>query len=661
MVPTLHIHLLGDFRLVYDDTPVTSIDVPRLQSLLAYLALHASTPQSRMQLAYLLWPDSTDVQARANLRTLVHRLRQTLPHADVFLYADRHALQWQSRAPWTLDVLDFERAFTRANEAEQANDLLVMRQALEEVVALYRGDLLPGCYDEWLIPERDRLRQVFLEALERLIVVQEGERDYRAAVRSAQRLLQHDPLHETTYRHLMRLYAVLDDQASAVRTYHTCVTVLERELATEPSWATREVYERLVQAKKQRGSPAEHRQALMAVTPLVGQKLAWTKLQKEWRDAAAGRPCLVALEGEAGIGKTRLTEELLAWLGRQGIATASARCYATEGELAYAPVSTWLRTAPLQESLSSLADVWLTEVARLLPDLLVQRPELPRPGPLTESWQRQQLFEALVQAVLKGSRPLALFLDDLQWCDRETLEWLHYLLRFDTHAPLLVVGTVRLEEMSNEHPLISLLVYLRHEELVTEIALEPLDAADTASLARYVIGRELDPTMSSNLYQETEGNPLFVVETVRAAALARGKGDTRSVSLASTLPPTLQAVIAARMVQLSPTAREIVGLASVIGRAFTFGVLAQASGSNEATLVRGLDELWQRRIVREQSTGGEGAYAALSRAQRRLLHRHVAEALEVVAANPIYLYSAMDCALASDRSGFGSESTLRGH
>lgn len=114
-----------------------------------------------------------------------------------------------------------------------------MRQALEEAVALYHGDLLPGCYDEWLLPERDRLHQAFLEALERLIVVQEGERDYHAAIRSARRQLLFDPLHEATYRHLMRLYAVLDDQASAMRTYHTCVTVLERELATEPSRVTR--------------------------------------------------------------------------------------------------------------------------------------------------------------------------------------------------------------------------------------------------------------------------------------------------------------------------------------------------------------------------------------------------------------------------------------
>jgi DNA-binding SARP family transcriptional activator len=116
VVPTLHIHLLGDSRLISDDTPVTSIDVPRLQSLLAYLALHASASQSRTQLAYLLWPDSTDAQAHANLRTLVHRLRQTLPHADAFLYADRHVLHWQPNASWTYLTLSVRLlAQTRQN------------------------------------------------------------------------------------------------------------------------------------------------------------------------------------------------------------------------------------------------------------------------------------------------------------------------------------------------------------------------------------------------------------------------------------------------------------------------------------------------------------------------------------------------------------------
>ena len=85
MNPTLRIHLLGDFLLLADEIPVTSIDLPRLQSLLAYLLLHYNVPQARSHLAYLLWPDSTDAQAHTNLRNLVHKLRQALPNADAFL------------------------------------------------------------------------------------------------------------------------------------------------------------------------------------------------------------------------------------------------------------------------------------------------------------------------------------------------------------------------------------------------------------------------------------------------------------------------------------------------------------------------------------------------------------------------------------------------
>jgi predicted ATPase len=136
---------------------------------------------------------------------------------------------------------------------------------------------------------------------------------------------------------------------------------------------------------------------------------------------------MVLLEGEPGIGKTRLAEELLAWAGRQGIAAASARCYASEGALAYAPLTAWLRAGALQNALSSLDRPWLSEVARLLPEIAIQNPELPPPGPLTESWQRQRMFEALAQA-FRASRQLVLLLDDAQWCDQETLEWLPYLL-----------------------------------------------------------------------------------------------------------------------------------------------------------------------------------------------------------------------------------------
>ena len=273
----LHIDLLGGFSLVRGETLITSIEWPRLQSLLAYLVLHRHSRQSRTHLACLLWPDSTESQAHTNLRTLLTRLRRALPNADTFLYTDRQGIQWRPRSPhasWTLDVLDFEQALVHAQQAQEPSAAL---HALEKAVALYHGDLLPGCYDEWILPERDRLQQAFLKALERLIALQEEQRDYDAAVSTARRLLGHDPLHEATYRHLMRLYAGSGDPASALRVYYTCATILERELATEPSSATQEVYERLVQQGVASAPLSRTPAPLLATAPL------------EWADNRSSR------------------------------------------------------------------------------------------------------------------------------------------------------------------------------------------------------------------------------------------------------------------------------------------------------------------------------------------------------------------------------------
>ena len=215
-------HLLGDFSLLSDDTPVTTMQVARLQSLLTYLVLHRTAPQARSHLAFLLWPDSTEAQAHSNLRKVLSQLRQALPYATHFVSADRQSLQWQP-APeviFTLDVEDFERALARASQAEQVQDMAGVRQALEQATRLFRGDLLPSCYDEWILPERDRLHQAFLQASERLIDLLEQERDYAAAIQVAQHLLRHDSLHEVTYRQLMRLCSLRGDRAAALRAIH---------------------------------------------------------------------------------------------------------------------------------------------------------------------------------------------------------------------------------------------------------------------------------------------------------------------------------------------------------------------------------------------------------------------------------------------------------
>src|SRR6266567_1928010 len=515
-MPTLYLRLLGDFSLLYSDQQVTSLNTTRLRSLLAYLVLQRDVPQQRQHLAFLFWPDATEAQARNNLRQLLHQLRQALPDALHFLSADTHQLHWHPVTPFHLDVAAFEQALTLADSATQRNDQHALQDALEQADGLYRGDLLPGCYDEWILPERDRLRQRHLQVLEHLMRLFEAQGDTITAIRYAQRLLGLDPLSEDLSRRLMRLFALNNDRASALHVYHTCVTTLQREMGVDPDPATREAYERLMQQEAPTIQAIVH-QPLPAATPtLIGRKREWEHLQDAWHRATDGGSHFVLVTGEAGVGKSRLAEEFLLWASQQGVVTAKTRSYAAEGQLSLAPVTDWLRSDGLRAPLRQLDEVWLTEVVRLLPELLAERPALPRYEPVTEYGQRQRFFEALARAILITPQPLLLLIDDLQWCDQETLEWLHFLLRFDPTARLLVIGCAREEELPPHHPLRNFLLHLRNTAAVTEIALQPLDAAETAKLAAQVAKHELDMDSVMRLYHETGGYPLFVVEMVLA-------------------------------------------------------------------------------------------------------------------------------------------------
>jgi DNA-binding SARP family transcriptional activator/predicted ATPase len=657
MSSTLDIRLLGSFDLELDGIQQTGVHASRLQSLLAYLLLQGKAFHSRSHLAFLFWPDLTETQARNNLRQAVHQLRHALPESDRFLYADASTLRWRWDAPFHLDVVDFEETLAATDLAKQKHDTDAQRDALERALRQYRGDLLPSCYDDWIVPERERLHQKCLRAFEELIHLLEAQRDYDTAISYAQRLTQHDRLHEDGYRLLMRLQALNGDRASALRTYHACADTLQRELDVEPEATTRDLYQRLLHAEGE-AEVTKQMPSAMTPAPLVGRTRSWAKLLATWQRAAAGGPHFVLLTGEAGIGKSRLAEDLFEWAARQGISTAKARVYEAEGRLSYGPLADWLRSPACRIALPRLEKVWLTEIARLLPELLEKSPDLQRPEPLTEQWQRQRFHQALARAMLGTRQPVLLMLDDLQWCDPETLEWLHFLLRADPKARLLLVGTARAEEIIANPALETLLVALRSTAQITEIPLERLDAAETAQLAGHLAGLGLDVDTALRLFTETEGNPLFVLETVRSGSLAgeprseTPAGDEYQPSAAGTaaegLPPKVQAVIAARLAQLTAPAHELASLAAAIGRAFTFEVLAQASVAAEDDLVRWLDELWQRRIIRALNESQydfthdklrEVAYSEMSPPRKRLVHRRVAHALETIFAADLDLVS----------------------
>lgn len=631
--------MLGDFRLIRDNEPVMIVDSVRLQSLLTYLALHRGAPQSRAHLASLFWPDSTEKQSLTNLRHLLHELRKVLPEADDFIQIENRSLFWKPGAEVTLDVSEFEKARVESDEAMRRGDNAGLRKTLERAARLYEGDLLLVCTQEWIVPDRERLRHEYAVVLQRWVRVLEDARDYVAALTQARRLQQLEPTHEATYCTMMRLHMLAGDRAAAFQVYRDCVEVLRRELAVGPGKIVREMYDRLLSgASLEEPAPGHAASSGRTELPLHGRNAEWLRLRNTWSDAARGRAQAVIILGEAGIGKSRLAEELCVWFERQGGAAARSRSYAAEGRLAFAPAAEWLRAPALQAHLAKLDVIWLAEVAHILPELRQRHRTLPEAEAGQESWQRHRLFEALSRALLAGQVPVLLLLDDMQWTDLETLEWLRFLLRFAPGAPLLVLGTIRTEELGPDHALQRFLLDLRRDGQVTEIQLGPLSAPDAARVAADVAERPLHGDEAAWLYRETEGNPLFVVESVRAGIRNRDSAAVEQpLAGATPLPPKVHAVITTRLAQLSPQAREVAAVAAVIGRAFTFEVLAGVCGRPEDDLVPAVDELWQRRILREPETGAydfthdklrEVTYAQISAARRRVLHRRTAEVLE---------------------------------
>ncbi|RLT42590.1 MAG: hypothetical protein DWI57_05465 [Chloroflexi bacterium] len=632
----LQIQLLDGFALHGTGGPVVSISAPRQQELLAYLLLRSDVPQRREQIAFLLWPETTDSQARNNLRRELFRLRSQWPDVERWLEIEAQTLRWRADDALALDVADFESALGQADLAHRSADAEAEMAALQRALDSYRGPLCPASYAEWMLSERERLAQAHLRALERLTTLYESHRRYTDAIQTAQRLLRVDPLAENSYRQLMRLYAAVGDRPQALRIYHTCATTLRRELGVDPDFETVSLHQRLLNREKQTPA-AESASQPRGQDALVGRQREWRQMLALWRQAAAGQSRLLLIAGEAGIGKSRLAAELYEWVSRQGMAAARTRAYAAEGALAYLPVVEWLRSESLRPTLARLQPLWLGEVCRLLPELLAENPHIPPPPPLTEGWQRRQMLEGLCRACTVDPQPRLLLLDDLQWCDEATLAWLRFFLRFAAGKPVLLLCTLRPQELSPGDPVTELLDGLRAEGQLTEIGLAPLDGQESVALAAQVIGHPLEADQVALLLAETGGNPLFVVETAKLGLT--GKVRSGAHSTGDLLPPRIYAVIHAQIERVSVAARQIIGVAAAMGRSFRFHELAAASRLDEASLVDGLDELWRRGIFREAGRDGydfshdrirDVVYAEISPIRRPHIHRAIAQALERV-------------------------------
>lgn len=667
-MPHLTIRLLGAPAIERDDTPVV-MDTRKATALLAYLAVTAQS-HGREALAALLWPEYDDAHARAALRRTLSTLRAAL--GDACLAVDRETVGLIPTPDLWVDVTEFRKrlAACQAHSHPATDACPACLPYLAEAAALYRGDFLAGFtlrdsaeFDDWQFAQAERLRAELATVLEGLAAGRAATTDLAGALDAARRWLALDPLREEAHRQVMRLYAWSGQRNAALRQYRECMRILEHELGVAPLAETTELYEAIKEhrlappvanlpgperpARSQAPDPTGVTRPVGApaqALPLVGRAAERTALIRAYDRHAAGG-YIVGLEGEAGIGKTRLAEELLAHARSRGAMAITVRCYEGEANVAYGPVAGGLRSALAQSACAGRLDAipahWLAEAARLLPELSVLRPGLPPAPPLDAPGGQSRFFEGLRQtlgAICQGPTPNVLFFDDLHWADAASLDLLAYLARRLRGQPLFVLMAWRSGEGQSLPRLRGLAAEAQRAGNGTMLVLNRLALADVIELVRALgtVGAGLPDDLSGRLYHETEGLPLFLAAYLEALA-----GDGERTDGAWAMPRGVADLMRARLDAVGDAALQALQAAATIGRSFDLDSLQATSGRSDEETISALEVLAGRGIIREEAGEGDAVpqydfthdklrtlvYDDTSLARRRLLHGRAARAL----------------------------------
>ena len=320
----LRLFLLGPLDIRHGDRQLPRPPTLKSQSLLAYLVYHRERPQPRDRLAGLFWGDRPERKARRSLTTALWHIRRCLPDGDLLL-SDAQSVQFDPEADLWLDVAEFESLVAHPELS-----------CLQSAVVLYRGDFMDGFYDDWIINERYRLETLLSDALARLMTGLEVAGEYEEALAVALRFLQHDPLREDAHQSAMRAFCRLGRRNAALEQYRRCQEIVKQDLNAQPMAETTELYQAILDGRLEVG-PATGRPAAEGVVlqpplpsghnpldpivrcPLVGREAEMAFLTACYEEARAGRGCLVLVQGEAGVGKSRLVEELADRLRWQGV------------------------------------------------------------------------------------------------------------------------------------------------------------------------------------------------------------------------------------------------------------------------------------------------------------------------------------------------------
>jgi DNA-binding SARP family transcriptional activator/predicted ATPase len=651
-----------------------ALALPTRKSLALLLYLAVEGGQTREHLAALLWPESEPEAGRAALRNTLTFVRRALSDGQAeHLRASRAWLDLARSADLSVDMQLLESA-AHALRSGSA-DLAQLQAALES----YGGDFLAGFalsdapeFDNWAAVQRERAHQLIEQVAEALVAGQRAARDIPAAIATLSRWIAINPLHEPAYLELVRLQLASGDRAAARRTDAAYRAMLAREFGVEP--------EPLALAQvpaPPRPPPDQPARPPRLELPFSGRELEHHALTALFARVRRGETLAVRLEGEAGVGKTRLVHEVLRWAAGQGADVVRGRAFEASSRVPYQPFTDawrdWLDRERAPSDL--LADVWLVELTRLFPELRERYPDLERPT-ADDPGAQGRFYEAAARLGLAAARraPLVLVLDDLQWADDATRDLMLYAARRwrDSGAPILLILAVRSEDLGPRGGLSGWFGDLARACPVERVALAPLATAAIQSLVRRLLGvadtadglrdvlRPQAESFALWLQRESGGVPFFLAEMI-AALLDRGAlvlrpepGDAASVAITPALreldqtqrllPAGVRDVLRARLAPLSEAAFSLLGAAAILGQRSTFAELCRVAELDTASGLAELDELLDRRLLQlvdaQESALDSPAYIVahdkirdvvyteVGAARRQLLHGRALTVLE---------------------------------
>ena len=672
----LYIRVFGSPEITHKEQ-VLSFSSRKEKAILLYLALEGGK-HSRKELLRIFWPDLDARRGHTVLRGAIMRLRKSMdrahaPEEQAHLIVERSSLELALASNVVLDLHPLATAWQLIQDRPSMLALWTKQthQAVstlfDQALQSYRGIFLADfslrdapLFDEWTRMQSQQWHVRMMHICERAVRWQEMAGDTEQAIRIAAQWLALDHLQEEAYRALMRLYIARGDRVAALRVYEQCCSVLSSELQIEPASETVTLAQRIrtTVPLPRVSSPSSSTPSTppLLELPFVGRSAEFKALTHHYRTTSEAHSQVILIEGEAGIGKTRLSTTFLQWAEAQGADILQGRAFETQEHLPYQLLIEALRPRLDRENAPEdlLPDVWLAELTRLFPELRERYPDLPHPES-DETTGRTRLFEAVARLLeqLAKRAPLILFLDDVQWADNATLDVLTYLThqQYTHSSALMLLMATRREALSPQSIVSDWLMTIQRSLPLIRFSLCPLDAQETATIvARLTHDEPVDTQriwLSQWLYDQTQGQPLYLMETLKtlleqeilmwqqtdAQAWTLEMTDSTKTNWPATmqrfLPPTVREHIRQRFIQLAPATQHVLIAGAVLGQNFRLLSVCQVAKVDENVGVDAIEEALQKQIVQEKEhtrSWSEQAYVFSHGKVREVIYTEAGEA-----------------------------------